>query len=111
MAHRALILIKSLILEDNSEVYVSAAAWWEIAIKTSIGKLDANLGDLRAAAQESGFLELPVLGIHAEELTKLPMRHKDPIDRMIVAQAMSEPMRLLTGDQQLVAYSDLVHFV
>jgi PIN domain nuclease of toxin-antitoxin system len=55
-----------------------------------------------------GFFELPVLGIHTETLAKLPLLHRDPFDRLIVSQAITEPMRLLTGDSELEAYSDLV---
>lgn len=100
--------VKDLILSIDTEVFVSTASWWEIAIKTSIGKLDADVQMLRAASSQSGFLELPVLGIHAETLAKLPMLHKDPFDRLIVSQAITEPMRLLTSDSELEAYSSLV---
>lgn len=99
---------RDLILAADTEVYVSTASWWEIAVKTAIGKLDAEVQVLRVAAAASGFLELPVYGIHTEALARLPLLHRDPFDRMIVAQAMSEPMRLLTGDSQLGAYTDLV---
>ena len=63
---------------------------------------------LRIAAADSGFLELPIYGIHTEMLASLPPHHRDPFDRMIVCQAMTEPMRLLTSDCELEAYSDLV---
>ncbi len=82
-------------------------SWWEIAIKTRIGKLDAELSVLRAAAQESGFLELPLLGAHAEMLATLPRHHNDPFDHMLVSQAMAEPMRLITGDTVLSSYTPL----
>jgi len=100
--------VKDLILSVDTEIFVSTASWWEIAIKTSNGKLDADVQLLRAASGQSGFLELPVLGIHAETLAKLPMLHKDPFDRLIVSQAITEPMRLLTSDSELEAYSSLV---
>ena len=80
----------------------------EIAIKTHIGKLNANLPELRAASQESGFLELPLLGSHAEMLATMPRHHNDPFDHMLLAQAMSEPMRLITGDSVLTQYTPLV---
>jgi PIN domain nuclease of toxin-antitoxin system len=101
-------VVKDLILSDDTEVFVSTASWWEIAIKASIGKLNADVQVLRAATAESGFIELPVLGIHTETLAKLPMLHRDPFDRLIVSQAITEPMRLLTSDSELEAYSDLV---
>ena len=97
-----------LILAADTEIYVSTASWWEIAIKAGIGKLDANVTELRSAAIASGFLELPVLGSHVEIVATLPLIHRDPFDRMIVSQAMAEPMRLLTSDSVLEAYSDLV---
>jgi PIN domain nuclease of toxin-antitoxin system len=103
--------IKNLLLDDDNEVFVSTASWWEIAIKVSIGKLHANLAELRQASLGSGFNELPVLGVHTEMLAKLPLLHRDPFDRLIVAQAMAEPMQLLTGDKLLEQYSELVRFI
>ena len=63
---------------------------------------------LRSAAEESGFLELPLLGSHAEMLAELPRYHNDPFDHMLIAQAMSEPMRLISGDGVLPRYTPLV---
>lgn len=103
--------VSDLILSPDTEVYVSTAAWWEIAIKAAIGKLAANVSVLRAAAMASGFLELPVYGVHTEALSRLPLLHRDPFDRMQIAQAIVEPMRLLTGDRQLGAYTDLVQTI
>jgi len=100
--------VRELLLDDENEVFVSTVSWWEIAIKTRIGKLDANLPELRATAQESGFLELPLLGSHAEMLATMPRHHNDPFDHMLVAQAMAEPMRLITGDNVLSQYTPLV---
>ena len=100
--------VRELLLDDENEVFVSTVSWWEIAIKTRIGKLDANLPELRATAQESGFLELPLLGSHAEMLATIPRYHNDPFDHMLVAQAMAEPMRLITGDNVLSQYTPLV---
>lgn len=95
-------------LADESEVFVSTVPWWEIAIKIRIGKLDAELTVLRQAAFESGFSELPLLGSHAEVLTTLPRYHNDPFDHMLVAQAMAEPMRFISGDRLLAQYTPLV---
>ncbi|MCL2159561.1 MAG: type II toxin-antitoxin system VapC family toxin [Oscillospiraceae bacterium] len=100
--------VRDLLLADENEVFVSAVSWWEIAIKTRIGRLDADLPQLRAIAQESGFLELPLLGAHTEALATLPQYHNDPFDHMLIAQAMSEPMRLITGDKTLERYTPLV---
>ncbi|MGV3654824.1 MAG: type II toxin-antitoxin system VapC family toxin [Noviherbaspirillum sp.] len=100
--------IKNLILAADTEVHVSTASWWEIAIKAGIGKLDADVRELRTASTASGFLELPILGSHTEVFAALPLIHRDPFDRMIVSQAIAEPMRLFTSDSMLEAYSDLV---
>lgn len=100
--------IRETILSPDTEVFVSVASWWELAIKIGIGKLDADLKELRWAANESGFNELPIRGAHTEYLLKLPPIHKDPFDRMMVAQAMAEPMRFLTADDKLEGYSELV---
>ncbi len=100
--------VRELLLADANEVFVSTVSWWEIAIKTRIGKLDAGLPDLRAAARESGFMELPLLGAHAEVLATMPRHHNDPFDHMLAAQAMVEPMRLITGDRVLIKYTSLV---
>jgi len=86
-------------------------SWWEISIKTAIGKLDANVAALRLAVRGSGFEELPVLGPHVDSLAGLPLLHRDPFDRMLVAQAVAEPMGLLTADAQLGAYSPLVKII
>ena len=83
----------------------------EEPIKSSIGKLAVNVDEIRAATGQSGFSELPVLGVHCEQLARLPLLHRDPFDRMIVAQAMAEPMRLMTGDSQLSAYTELVQLI
>jgi PIN domain nuclease of toxin-antitoxin system len=100
--------VRELLLDDENEVFVSTVSWWEIAIKTRMGKLDANLPELRATTQESGFWELPLLGSHAEMLATIPRHHNDPFDHMLVAQAMAEPMRLITGDKVLSLYTPLV---
>jgi len=100
--------MRDVLLADENEVFVSAVSWWEIAIKTRIGRLDADVPQLRAVAQESGFLELPLFGSHTEMLATLPRHHNDPFDHMLVAQAMAEPMRLITGDGTLSRYTPLV---
>jgi PIN domain nuclease of toxin-antitoxin system len=100
--------VAELLTDDENEIFVSTVSWWEIAIKTRLGRLDASLPELRAAAQESGFLEFPLLGSHAEVLATMPIYHNDPFDHMLLAQTMAEPMRLVTGDGILVRYTPLV---
>ena len=99
------------IVDPDNEVYVSAASFWEVAIKSGIGKLDVDVAELRQAVRDNGYLELPVLGAHTEHLARLPALHKDPFDRMLVAQANAEPMRLLTADALLGAYGANVEVV
>ncbi len=100
--------VRDLLLDEENEVFISTVSWWEIAIKTRIGKLTADLRELRFSAQESDFMELPLLGVHAETLATLPRHHNDPFDHMLLAQAMAEPMRFITGDGMLSKYTPLV---
>ena len=100
--------IRDVIIADDNDIFISAASWWELAIKIGLGKLDSALGVLRQAARDSGFIELPVTGEHAEALMSLPPLHKDPFDRLLLTQAIVEPMKLITADEQLGQYSELV---
>ncbi|MGQ0570341.1 MAG: type II toxin-antitoxin system VapC family toxin [Armatimonadota bacterium] len=92
------------------QVFFSAASIWEIAIKVRIGrfKLPVSVDEVAAAAARTRFEELPVRARHAAATARLPMHHNDPFDRMLVAQALHEPARLLTIDRDLRRYSDLV---
>jgi len=94
-----------------TEVYVSSASIWEASIKIAIGKLEVNIDELVEQIAKSGFLELPVSARHAMQLAHLPDIHRDPFDRMLVAQAMCEPLRLLTADAHVARYSELVDMV
>jgi PIN domain nuclease of toxin-antitoxin system len=96
---------------DASEVVVSSASICEIAIKIPIGKLKVNLDSLLLRLGQAGLIELSVTARHASACAKLPLHHRDPFDRLFVAQAISEGMRLLTADTQLRAYSDLVECI
>jgi PIN domain nuclease of toxin-antitoxin system len=93
---------------ESSEVYVSAASIWEISIKCAIGKFEADPAEVLAGIGPAGFNHLPILGAHAAKVMNLPPIHKDPFDRLLVAQARVEPMILLTDDQVLGAYGDFV---
>lgn len=94
---------------DNAEqVFVSAASIWEIGIKSRLSKIDADPGELVAAIAQSGFAELPVRALHAAATTRLPLHHRDPFDRLLLAQAVTEPLRLLTADTLLARYGDMV---
>jgi PIN domain nuclease of toxin-antitoxin system len=91
-----------------AEVYVSAASIWEVSIKVGVGKLAADPAQILAALEPAGFTLLPVTGEHAVKIATLPPLHRDPFDRMLVAQALTEPMRLLTNDRALIPYGPLV---
>lgn len=100
-----------LMISNADIVYISSVSIWEIAIKIRLKKLDANLEELINAIEGEGFVELPLMAKQTAILTKLPDIHRDPFDRMLVAQAMSEPLRLLTSDEILKKYSELVEIV
>ena len=96
------------IMLDATAVFVSAASIWEIAIKARLGKLDGDPGEFVAAIDQSGFRELVIAARHAAMVHTLPQHHRDPFDRLLIAQALCEPLRLLTADKMLGQYSELV---
>lgn len=98
-------------IESAEAVFVSAASIWEACIKAAIGKLRADPAELLAGIEDSGFEELPVRAAHAARVATLPSFHKDPFDRLLVAQAISEPLAMITSDPLLSQYSDVVRVV
>ena len=96
------------LIEAADEVFVSSASFWELAIKARLGKLRVDMDRLGDRIVEAEIIELVVTNQHAIATMKLPRFHNDPFDRLLVAQAMTEPMRLVTADSQLCAYSELV---
>ncbi|MES2176321.1 MAG: type II toxin-antitoxin system VapC family toxin [Gemmatimonadota bacterium] len=93
------------LIQRASEVRFSAASAWEIAIKTSIGKLALPTNaDIAGELAHSGFLPLPVELAHAEVVRALPYIHRDPFDRLLVAQARYEALTLVSADRALAAY-------
>ena len=92
-------------------VFVSSASIWEIAIKVKLGKLKADPKRLLERIDASGMRELPVFSRHTVLVADLPLLHSDPFDRLLIAQAMSEPLHLLTTDSRLKQYSELVILV
>jgi PIN domain nuclease of toxin-antitoxin system len=93
------------------EVHVSAASIWEIAIKAGLGRLVGDAQAMLDAIAASGFRELPVSGRHAAAVQRLPSYHGDPFDRLLIAQAIAEPLHLMTADPTLTRYSELVQVV
>jgi PIN domain nuclease of toxin-antitoxin system len=94
----------------ESTVLFSAASIWEIAIKAQIGKLDLAVepDEIARTAVDRGFEELSITSAHAAATGRLPLLHRDPFDRILLAQAIEEPARLLTLDRALARYSELV---
>jgi len=97
----------------ETTVYFSAASIWEIAIKTALGKVDFKYSpeEIAQAARATGFADLPVSAAHAAKVAQLPPHHRDPFDRLLVAQALLMPAQLLTADSALVPYSELVRLI
>jgi PIN domain nuclease of toxin-antitoxin system len=96
------------IIEDATAVYVSAASIWEIAIKASARKLDIDIGRVEAGLLAAGIEPLPITWTHARRSYDIAAAHPDPFDRLLLAQAICEPLHLLTSDRQLAQYSELV---
>jgi PIN domain nuclease of toxin-antitoxin system len=99
-------LASSLIESPDNEIIFSALSLWEIAIKAARGRADfrVDAGILRRSLFDNGYAELPVTGVHAAALASLPPIHKDPFDRMLVAQAMIEGLTLITADPRIAKY-------
>ncbi|MFP4896862.1 type II toxin-antitoxin system VapC family toxin [Paraburkholderia sp. EG304] len=96
-------------ISEAEEVFVSSASIWEAAIKAGLGKLDVDVVQLVDAIETSGFNELPVIAAHGAGVRNLPDYHRDPFDRLLIAQAKHEPMHFMTADGHLAQYAqDLV---
>src|ERR1035441_1211607 len=96
------------VMNTAEKVFVSSASIWEVAIKVRLGKMKADPQELFDQIEANGFQEMPVWSKHALLVADLPLYHTDPFDRLLIAQAMSEPLHLLTADPQLRQYSELV---
>lgn len=99
---------RELIESPKSTVWISSATVWEIGIKYSLGRGDMPVSGQAALLyfQESGYRFLPIAPEHAAAVEELPAHHTDPFDRILVAQALVEPMRLVTHDPIVARYSD-----
>lgn len=93
--------------DERNRVAVSAVSVWEIAIKRSLGKLRIEDGWSRALAR-LGFDALPITAIHAEAVERLPWHHRDPFDRLLIAQAAAEGLELVSADPRFAAYGGAV---
>ncbi len=96
---------REVIANPMSRVFVSSASIWEAGIKRALGKLDlATDVPLAEIANDEGFDPLPIPHDHAAAAADLPPHHRDPVDRMLVAQAVHENLVLVSGDEQVVRY-------
>ncbi|MBE9578879.1 type II toxin-antitoxin system VapC family toxin [Moraxella sp. K127] len=104
--------LKALLLNKNVKVYFSTVNLWEVAIKKALGKagFDVDVKLLYQHLIENQYLELPVLSGHCLLVQDLPLYHKDPFDRLIIAQAMSENFTLITEDTIIPQYPNLKLF-
>jgi PIN domain nuclease of toxin-antitoxin system len=98
--------VKDIISNDVNEIFVSVATFWELAIKSSIGKitLSKDVHCLATELPEDGLVLIPIKPEHCSAVAKLPFHHRDPFDRMLLAQALVENLTLLTRDNELQSY-------
>ena len=99
---------RAIISEPENTVFVSAVSLWEIWLKESLGKLRLPV-DFEARMAAEPFESLPLSATHARQVALLPWHHRDPFDRMLIAQAEFEKLILLTTDEALAAYGAMVH--
>jgi PIN domain nuclease of toxin-antitoxin system len=97
---------RELLLDPQNELLFSAASLWEIAIKRTLGREDFRVEPrvLRRGLLDNGYVELPITSQHAVSIDALPPVHKDPFDRLLVAQALVEGVTLVTSDTRLLQY-------
>ena len=96
------------VIENAEAIFVSSASIWEIGIKVRLGKMNVNPVELAERLPEANFQELPIFNSHVVLVANMPLHHKDPFDRLLIAQAMTEQFHLLTADTKLKPYSNLV---
>jgi len=101
---------RALIESPKSTIWISAATLWEISIKHSLGRGDMPVSGQEAMGyfREAGYRFLPIEPEHVVAVEELPRHHADPFDRLLVAQALAEPMRLVTHDRTVARYSDTI---
>lgn len=102
-----------LIEDESNELFFSAASIWEIAIKSNLQKVDFHIDVrvLRRNLLDNGYSELPIESAHAVFIESLPQLHKDPFDRILIAQATEEGITLLTSDKQVAKYPGPIRLV
>jgi len=100
--------VRTLLLDERNELFFSAASIWEIVIKAGLGRLGYKVDPfrLRRLLVIHGYTEVPITSDHSLAVSGLPPLHKDPFDRILVAQARAEGFLLVTMDQQVVLYGE-----
>lgn len=101
---------RALLLEPANKLFFSVISLWEIVIKRGLGRDDFSVDPwrLRRLLLANGYTELPVLAEHVLHVDRLPTLHKDPFDRLLIAQAQTEAMLLVTVDDMVLQYKDAV---
>jgi PIN domain nuclease of toxin-antitoxin system len=101
---------RDLIEDEGNEVHFSAASMWEIAIKSALGRSDfrIDIPAMATALPAMGLTELPVTAAHAVAVTRLPAIHRDPFDRILIAQSIAEPLVFITNDAVLARYGESI---
>ena len=99
--------LRALLIEGSQDFLFSVASLWEVAIKTSLGRPDFQLDGwaLRQGLRLEGFGELPIAAEHALAVRELPWIHRDPFDRLLIAQALREELPLMTCDSTIIRYA------
>ena len=95
---------RALVSDPANEVLVSIASLWEIVIKASLGKLEGDIAKIDAAIDTQGFSRLDITLPDLQALALLPMHHRDPFDRMLIAQAQAEGLTFITDDRDALLY-------
>lgn len=101
------------LLDESNELWFSSASIWEVTIKAGLGRKDFRVDPylLRRGLVDNGYLELPITSGHALAVHHLPPIHRDPFDRMLIAQAESEGILLLTADSTVAGYPGPIQLV
>ena len=102
--------IRQLIEDEENTLFFSAASIWEIVMKNGLGRSDFQIEPrmFRSALMDNGYLEVPITSEHVLFVHELPPLHKDPVDRILVAQSSIEGMAVLTVDQAVIDYGGTV---
>jgi PIN domain nuclease of toxin-antitoxin system len=96
--------VASTLRDSEQEVYFSPASTWEIAIKSALGKITADLRQIVEGARAADFEELPIKVAHTQRVPELPAHHRDPFDRLLVAQAIEEHLTIVSHDPLVAQY-------